>query len=101
MLVDDTMLTYDPAIYAVGECVQHRDSTYGLVAPLCEQARVCATYLAERGVRRYAGSQLSTQLKVTGIDVFSAGDCAESAGSGITGAARSQTRRLQAPGHRE
>jgi NAD(P)H-dependent nitrite reductase small subunit len=74
VLVDDTLLTFDPCIYAVGECVQHRNSTYGLVAPLFEQARVCATHLAESGIGRYRGSMLSTQLKVTGIDLFSAGD---------------------------
>jgi NAD(P)H-dependent nitrite reductase large subunit/NAD(P)H-dependent nitrite reductase small subunit len=74
VLVDDTMLTYDPSIYAVGECVQHRNSTYGLVAPLWEQAAVCARQLAEVGMTRYKGSVLSTQLKVTGIDLFSAGD---------------------------
>jgi NAD(P)H-nitrite reductase large subunit len=76
LLVDDTMLTYDPTIYAVGECVQHRGKTFGLVAPLMEQARVCASYLAERGTRGYRASQVSTQLKVTGINVFSAGNCA-------------------------
>jgi nitrite reductase (NADH) large subunit len=74
VLVNDTLQTFDPAVYAVGECVQHRDSTYGLVAPLWEQARVCAAHLAERGVRRYSGSQPATALKVSGIDVFSAGD---------------------------
>jgi NAD(P)H-dependent nitrite reductase small subunit len=74
VLVDDTLQTYDPAIYAVGECVQHRGATYGLVAPLWEQARVCAAHLAERGVARYRGSQPVSQLKVSGIDVFSAGD---------------------------
>ncbi|HEY6457778.1 MAG TPA: nitrite reductase small subunit NirD [Steroidobacteraceae bacterium] len=74
ILVDDTLQSFDPAIYAVGECVQHRDSTFGLVAPLWEQARVCAAHLAERGVRRYGGSQVSTQLKVSGVKVFSAGD---------------------------
>jgi nitrite reductase (NADH) large subunit len=74
LLVDDTMMTNDPSIYAIGECVQHRGNTYGLVAPLLEQARVCAMYLAERGARGYRGSQLSTQLKVTGINVFSAGN---------------------------
>jgi nitrite reductase (NADH) large subunit len=74
LLVDDTMLTNDPAIYAIGECVQHRGKTFGLVAPLLEQARVCATYLAERGTRGYRASQLSTQLKVSGIHVFSAGN---------------------------
>ena len=81
ILVDDTLLTFDPAIYAVGECVQHRESTYGLVAPLWDQARVCAAYLAERGVRRYHGSRPATQLKVSGIDVFSVGDLAERRGS--------------------
>ena len=74
MLVNDTMQTFDPSIYAVGECVQHRNSTYGLVAPLWEQASVCATHLAEFGIGRYRGSLVSTQLKVTGIDLFSAGD---------------------------
>lgn len=74
ILVDDTLQTFDPAIYAVGECVQHRGATYGLVAPLWEQARVCAAHLAERGVARYRGSRPAAQLKVSGIDVFSAGD---------------------------
>ena len=81
MLVNDTMQTFDPAIYAVGECVQHRKSTYGLVAPLWEQARVCALHLAEVGLSRYRGSMVSTQLKVTGIDLFSAGDFVGGAGS--------------------
>jgi NAD(P)H-dependent nitrite reductase small subunit len=74
VLVNDTMQTFDPSIYAVGECVQHRNSTYGLVAPLFDQANVCATHLAEFGIGRYTGSLVSTQLKVTGIDLFSAGD---------------------------
>ncbi|HVY24814.1 MAG TPA: nitrite reductase small subunit NirD [Steroidobacteraceae bacterium] len=74
VVVDDDMLTYDPGIYAVGECVQHRGLTYGLVAPLWEQARICAIHLAEKGMAYYRGSLTSTQLKVTGIDVFSAGN---------------------------
>ena len=74
VMVNDTMQTFDPSIYAVGECVQHRNSTYGLVAPLFDQARVCATHLAEFGIGHYMGSMISTQLKVTGIDLFSAGD---------------------------
>jgi NAD(P)H-dependent nitrite reductase small subunit len=74
LLVDDTLQTFDPSIYAVGECVQHRKSTFGLVAPLWEQARVCATHLAELGVTRYRQKPLATQLKVTGIDLYSAGD---------------------------
>ncbi|MEO6697229.1 MAG: nitrite reductase large subunit NirB [Gammaproteobacteria bacterium] len=74
IVVSDTMQTYDPSIYAVGECVQHRNQTYGLVAPLFEQAKVCANHLAHFGYSRYQGSLTSTKLKVTGIDLFSAGD---------------------------
>jgi nitrite reductase (NADH) large subunit len=74
IVVNDTMQSYDPRIYAVGECVQHRGQTYGLVAPLFDQAKVCANHLAEIGYARYGGSLTSTKLKVTGIDVFSAGD---------------------------
>ena len=91
ILVDDTLQTFDPAIYAVGECVQHRGTTYGLVAPLWEQARVCAAHLAERGVARYRGSRPATRLKVTGIDVFSAGDV--SAGPGAESLRYSDPRR--------
>lgn len=74
IVVDDTMQTYDPNIYAIGECVQHRGLSYGLVAPLFDMAKVCANHLAQLGYSRYVGSQISTKLKVTGIDVFSAGD---------------------------
>ena len=74
VVVNDTLQTYDPRIYAVGECVQHRGQCYGLVAPLWEQARVCANHLAHFGISRYRGSVTSTKLKVTGIDVFSAGE---------------------------
>jgi NAD(P)H-dependent nitrite reductase small subunit len=81
ILVDDTLQTFDPAIYAVGECVQHRGATYGLVAPLWEQARVCAAHLAERGIPRYRGSSPASQLKVSGIELFSAGEHARSAGA--------------------
>jgi NAD(P)H-dependent nitrite reductase small subunit len=74
ILVDDTLQTFDPAIYAVGECVQHRGATFGLVAPLWEQARVCASHLAGKGVTRFRGAQPAAQLKVSGIAVYSAGD---------------------------
>jgi len=74
VVVNDTMQTYDPRIYAVGECVAHRGVAYGLVAPLFEQARVCANHLAQFGIARYSGSQVSTKLKVTGVDLFSAGN---------------------------
>ena len=73
--VNDTLQTVtDPRIYAIGECVNHRGTAYGLVAPLFEQAKVCANHLAEYGIARYTGSMTSTKLKVTGIDLFSAGN---------------------------
>ncbi|MFA7606377.1 MAG: nitrite reductase large subunit NirB [Rhodocyclaceae bacterium] len=75
IVVTDTLQTVtDPRIYAVGECVSHRGVAYGLVAPLFDQARVCANHLAGFGIGRYEGSVTSTKLKVTGVDVFSAGD---------------------------
>jgi len=81
VVVNDTMQTYDPRIYAVGECVSHRGIAYGLVAPLFEQAKVCANHLAQLGISRYTGSVTSTKLKVTGIDLFSAGDFTGGAGT--------------------
>jgi nitrite reductase (NADH) large subunit len=74
VLVNDTLQTFDPRIYAVGECVQHRKAIYGLVAPLYEQSRVCANHLAGHGTTRYPGSVVSTRLKVTGVELFSAGN---------------------------
>ncbi len=81
VLVSDTLQTFDPAIYAVGECAEHRGVAYGLVAPLFEQAKVCANHLAQFGIGRYTGSVTSTKLKVTGIDVFSAGDFSSADGT--------------------
>ena len=74
IVVNDTMQTFDPRVYAVGECVSHRGTAYGLVAPLFEMAKVAANHLALMGIGRYAGSVTSTKLKVTGIDLFSAGN---------------------------
>jgi len=74
IVVNDTMQTYDPKIYAVGECVAHRGIAYGLVAPLFEMGKVAANHLAHFGIGRYEGSVTSTKLKVTGIDLFSAGN---------------------------
>ncbi|MFW2371972.1 MAG: nitrite reductase large subunit NirB [Gammaproteobacteria bacterium] len=74
IVVSDTLQTFDPKIYSIGECVQHRGMVYGLVAPLFEMAKVCANHLAEYGIGIYKGSITSTKLKVTGIDLFSAGD---------------------------
>jgi len=73
ILVDDTLQTYTPSIYAVGECVQHRKQTFGLVAPLFEQAKVCANHLFGMGIARYVSTATATKLKVTGIELFSAG----------------------------
>jgi len=74
IVVNDTMQTFDPRIYAVGECVQHRGIAYGLVAPLFEQGKGAANQLAGLGYASYRGSVTSTKLKVTGIDLFSAGE---------------------------
>jgi nitrite reductase (NADH) large subunit len=75
IVVSDTLQTItDARIYAVGECAAHRGIAYGLVAPLFEQGKVLATHLAEFGIGRYTGSLTSTKLKVTGIDLFSAGN---------------------------
>ncbi|MDP1899718.1 MAG: nitrite reductase large subunit NirB [Rubrivivax sp.] len=75
VVVSDTLQTVtDPRIYSVGECAAHRGVAYGLVAPLFEQGKVCATHLAQFGIGRYTGSQVSTKLKVTGIDLFSCGN---------------------------
>lgn len=74
ILVNDCLQTFDPAIYAVGECVQHRGRLFGLVAPLYEQARVCANHLAEMGIARYVQKPDATKLKITGIHAYSAGD---------------------------
>ena len=71
--VDDHMVTSDPAVLAVGECVEHAGQVYGLVAPLWDMCRALADGLTDRHTG-YRGSVTSTKLKVSGIDVFSAGD---------------------------
>ena len=74
ILVNDTMQTFDPSIYAVGECIEHRNQTFGLVEPLWGQAFICATHLAEHGSLTFKSPTIPTQLKVSGVDVFSAGN---------------------------
>ncbi|WP_028312598.1 nitrite reductase large subunit NirB [Derxia gummosa] len=74
ILVDDHLRTSDPHVWSVGECASHRGIAYGLVAPLFEQAKVCAQHLAGPSDAAYHGTVTSTKLKVTGIDLFSAGD---------------------------
>jgi nitrite reductase (NADH) large subunit len=73
ILVDDTLQTGASDIYAIGECAEHRGICYGLVEPAYEQARVLAQHLAGDAAC-YAGSVVATNLKVSGVSVFSAGD---------------------------
>lgn len=80
IVVDDQMQTSAPGIYALGECAEHRGLCYGLVEPAYEQARVLALHLAGAAAA-YEGSLLATNLKVSGVDVFSAGDFLGSPGT--------------------
>ncbi|MFC5419525.1 NAD(P)/FAD-dependent oxidoreductase [Bosea eneae] len=73
IVVDDHLASDDPSIFAIGECAEHRGQVYGLVEPAYEQARVLATRLAGKDAS-YSGSLLSTNLKVSGVGVFSAGE---------------------------
>ena len=73
VVVDDVMQTGAPDIFALGECAEHRGICYGLVEPAYEQARVLARHLAGR-TAAYSGSVVATNLKVSGVSVFSAGD---------------------------
>lgn len=73
IVVNDFMQTSIPGIYSLGECAEHRGIVYGLVAPLYEQGAVLAKKLAGVEAAGYAGSVLSTKLKVSGVQVFSAG----------------------------
>ncbi len=74
VIVDDHLHTSDEHIFAVGECVQHRGEVFGLVAPVYEQAKVCAKQLAGQADAAYRSLLAPTMLKVTGIDLFSVGD---------------------------
>ncbi len=78
--VDDHMVTSDPSILAVGECVEHDGNVYGLVAPLWDMCRALADGLTDSH-SGYRGSVTSTKLKVAGLDVFSAGDFSGGAGA--------------------
>ncbi|MEF3353155.1 nitrite reductase large subunit NirB [Paenibacillus sp. GYB006] len=79
IIVNDHMETSIKDVYAVGECAEHNGITYGLVAPLYEQGSVLAKHLSGVGHQGYHGSVTSTKLKVSGVDVFSAGDYLDSA----------------------
>ncbi|WP_291858703.1 FAD-dependent oxidoreductase [Bradyrhizobium sp.] len=80
VLVDDVMQTGAPGIFALGECAEHRGICYGLVEPAYQQARVLAQHLAG-GSDSYDGSVVATNLKVSGVNVFSAGDFMGAEGS--------------------
>jgi nitrite reductase (NADH) large subunit len=81
ILVNDYMETSHSNIYAVGECAEHRGMIYGLVAPLYEQGKVLAQRICGMQETPYTGSTVSTQLKVSGVDVFSAGQIVEDQGT--------------------
>lgn len=89
ILVNDQLQTSDEAIYALGECCQHRGECYGLVAPVWEQAEILGRNLAERGQNplsrglTYTGTQSATRLKISGIDLFSAGEVDAKAGCDV------------------
>ncbi len=79
VVVDDRMQTSDPAIFALGECVEHEKQIFGLVAPLYDQAKVLAATLMGQEAA-FKPVQTATKLKVTGVDLFSAGDFADAPG---------------------
>lgn len=81
IVVSDTMQTYDPAIYAVGECVEHRGVTFGLVASVFEQARVLADHLAGSSRLVFKNKPLSAKLKIPGINLYSAGSVDDTEGA--------------------
>lgn len=78
IVVNDQMETNIPGVYAVGECAEHRGITYGLVAPLYEQGKVLAKSICGLAEEGYQGSILYSQLKVSGVEVFSAGEIRDS-----------------------
>ncbi len=96
LVVDDGMACSDPAVYAVGECVEHRGQTYGLVAPLWDMAKVCAAQLTGDTAAAYAPTVTATRLKVTGVELFSAGSFGEAGSEDIVfrDAARGVYKRL-------
>ncbi|MEH7545545.1 nitrite reductase large subunit NirB [Neobacillus vireti] len=77
IVVNDYMETSVPHVYAVGECAEHREIVYGLVAPLYEQGKILASHICGIESKPYEGSVTGTQLKVAGVDLFSAGEIFE------------------------
>lgn len=79
IVVNNQMVTSDPDILAVGECVEHDAQLFGLVAPLYDQAKVVAASLLGKDAA-FRPVQTATKLKVTGVELFSAGDFADADG---------------------
>ncbi len=85
IVVSDTMQTYDPAVYAVGECVQNRGQTFGLVAQVFDHARVLANHLAGDCRMIFKDRPVSTRLKIPGVPIFSAGSVTAAGEKGADG----------------
>ncbi|RLJ70453.1 nitrite reductase (NADH) large subunit [Hydrogenivirga caldilitoris] len=83
IVVDDYMETSASDVYAVGECIEHRGETYGLVAPIMEQVKVCAHNVVRGNEKKYEGSVTYAMLKVAGINLFSAGKFTEEQGDEV------------------
>ncbi len=94
VLVDDALVTSDPAVLAVGECAEHRGVVHGLVAPIFDQAKVAAATIAGTATEPYAGSVPSATLKVMGIDLVSAGNAMADGGVALVDPERGVYRRL-------
>jgi len=73
VLVNDAMQTSDPAIYAIGECAEHRGRCYGLVEPIWQQVAACARHIAGDVAAAYSGTVEATSLKVSGVELYSVG----------------------------
>lgn len=74
VVIDNHCRSSDPAIYAIGECASWQDQTFGLVAPGYDMARVAASHILGTGSTTFAGADMSTKLKLMGVDVASTGD---------------------------
>lgn len=74
VVVNDAMQTSDPAIYAIGECVEHKQQIYGLVAPIWDMAKVAADNICNIAASSFTPAAAGTRLKVSGIEMFSAGE---------------------------
>ncbi|MCI0466238.1 MAG: FAD-dependent oxidoreductase [Beijerinckiaceae bacterium] len=83
IIVGESLATSDPNIFALGECAEHKNTVYGLVEPAYEQARVLARRLAGDESAAYTGSTLAANLKVSGVQLFSAGEFMEKPSSDV------------------